>query len=262
VRSPPFFATNFPSWLEHLSNFAPGLFNLPTNAAEKNYIILLLQRYNEAQMLATNPFIKWNTVLLDVLKKSQSAIGADYQKVLLQTLTERSKIIYDEIEGLNTSSTGRLAILAILRPSDLPTAMEMRILFETGDLAQVYGQVPAPVVSTIAISSSSSSPPPVTSSSSSSAAPIVRSNVGFQVDTLLNSNDLKLAKYSNVARKKTPAEEKIWREDLEEEPENPSDDNHESDVDFGSGDDDDNPKTKPKRGVKIKSQEAQDEYDS
>jgi hypothetical protein len=33
-------------------------------------------------------------------------------------------------------------------------------------------------------------------------------------------------------------------------------------VDFGSGDDDDNPKTKPKRGVKIKSQEAQDEYDS
>jgi hypothetical protein len=106
VRSPPFFATNFPSWLEHLSNFDPGLFNLPTNAAEKNYIILLLQRYNEAQMLATNPFIKWNTVLLDVLKKSQSAIGADYQKVLLQTLTERSKIIYDEIEGLNTSSTG------------------------------------------------------------------------------------------------------------------------------------------------------------
>jgi hypothetical protein len=152
---------------------------LPTNAAEKNYIILLLQRYNEAQMLATNPFIKWNTVLLDVLKKSQSAIGADYQKVLLQTLTERSKIIYDEIEGLNTSSTGRLAILAILRPSDLPTAMEMRILFETGDLAQVYGQVAAPVVSTIASSSSSSSPPLVTSSSSSSAALIVRSNVGF-----------------------------------------------------------------------------------
>jgi hypothetical protein len=60
TRPPPFFATNFPSWLEDLSNFDPELFNLPTNAAEKNYIILLLQRYNEAQMLATNNKVEYS----------------------------------------------------------------------------------------------------------------------------------------------------------------------------------------------------------